>query len=195
MNTADFLFVGVGGQGIILASDVAADVGLAAGYDVRKSEIHGMSQRGGSVESFVRWGAEVASPIVEQGSVGFLVGFELLEAARWAGYLALDGVALLNRQRIPPPAVAAGKEPYPADDAVAAEFRRRTSRVRIVNGLEAANRLGNRNVVSVVLLGALSRELAVAPEIWRQAIAGRVPARFRDLNRQAFEAGREARWA
>ena len=151
-----------------------------------------MSQRGGSVESFVRWGSAVSSPIAERGAVGFVVGFELLEAARWADYVAAGGVVILNRQRISPLSVAGGKEPYPSEAEIVERFRTRTPNVRMVDGLDIANRLGNPNVVSVVLLGALSRELAVAPELWQEAVAGRVPVRFRELNRRAFEAGRSS---
>jgi indolepyruvate ferredoxin oxidoreductase beta subunit len=186
----DFLFVGVGGQGIILASDVLADVGIAAGYDVRKSEIHGMSQRGGSVDSFVRWGRDLASPIAERGAVDILVGFELLEAARWADYVARGGTAILNRQRIPPLAVAGGECAYPSDEEIAGLYCARGASVQMVNALDKAKELGNPNAVSVVLLGVLSLALEVPTGQWLESIAGRVPVRFRDLNERAFWSGR-----
>ncbi|MBI5956253.1 MAG: indolepyruvate oxidoreductase subunit beta [Chloroflexi bacterium] len=118
MDKVDFLMVGVGGQGIILASDVVAQTGLALGYDVKKSEIHGMSQRGGSVESHVRWGQRVCSPLAPMGQVDYLVAFEVRAGARWAGYLRPGGVAVLNMQRILPLAVASGTMSYPDDQAV-----------------------------------------------------------------------------
>lgn len=186
----DFLLVGVGGQGIILASDVLADVGIAAGLDVRKSEIHGMSQRGGSVESFVRWGHNLASPIAERGGVDFVVGFELLESARWAGYIAPQGTAILNRQRIPPLAVAGGGRAYPSDEEITSLFSARRASVQLVDALGQAVALGNANVVNVVLLGVLSLALEVPAEKWLSSIAGRVPGRFRVLNERAFWSGR-----
>lgn len=187
----DFLFVGVGGQGIILASDILADVGLAAGLDVRKSEIHGMSQRGGSVESFVRWGRDLASPIAERGAVDFVVGFELLESARWAGFIASGGMAILNRQRIPPLTVACGEQAYPLEEEIVTLYRDRGARVQMVSALERATELGNANVVSVVLLGVLSLALDVPTVHWLKCIAGRVPVRFHDVNERAFWSGRE----
>jgi indolepyruvate ferredoxin oxidoreductase beta subunit len=187
----DFLFVGVGGQGIVLASDVVAALGLAIGYDVKKSEIHGMSQRGGSVESFVRWGDTVASPVAERGRVDLLVGFELLEAARWANFLRPGGVAILNRQRIPPLSVAGGQAVYPSEDAVAELYRSRTDCAHLVDGLGIAQGLGSPNIVSVVLLGVLSRELDVPAEAWLDVVRVRVPLRFRELNERAFWAGRQ----
>lgn len=185
----DFLFVGVGGQGIILASDIVAALGLSAGYDVKKSEIHGMSQRGGSVESFVRWGRNVASPIVERGQVDYLISFELLEAARWADFLAPNGVVVLNRQHVTPLAVAGGEMEYPAEQAVVDLFPA-AARIHLIDGLGAAQALGNPNTVNVVLLGLLSRAMDVPVETWQTVIADRVPQRFRDLNQQAFLAGR-----
>jgi indolepyruvate ferredoxin oxidoreductase beta subunit len=186
----DFLFVGVGGQGIILASDIVAELGVSAGYDVKKSEIHGMSQRGGSVESFVRWGRRVASPISERGKVDYLISFEMLETARWASFLATDGVAILSCQRIPPLAVAGGEMDYPQDQAVVALFPA-AARVHVVDGLGAAQALGNPNTVNVVLLGLLSRTMDVPVETWQSVIAERVPQLFRELNQRAFLAGRD----
>jgi indolepyruvate ferredoxin oxidoreductase beta subunit len=185
----DFLFVGVGGQGIILASDIVAALGVCAGYDVKKSEIHGMSQRGGSVESFVRWGRNVASPISERGTVDYLISFELLETARWADFLAPKGVAILNRQRIAPLAVAGGGMLYPEEQAIVALFPA-SAEVHMSDGLGAARLLGNPNTVNVVLLGLLSRTMDVPVETWQSVIAERVPQRSRELNESAFLAGR-----
>jgi indolepyruvate ferredoxin oxidoreductase, beta subunit len=186
----DFLFVGVGGQGIILASDILAELGLSAGYDVKKSEIHGMSQRGGSVESFVRWGTCIGSPIVERGAVNYLISFELLEAARWADFLAPDGVVILNRQHVTPLAVASGGMRYPEERAVVDLFPA-TSSVRVVDALGAALAVGNANAVNVVLLGLLSHAMDIPVEMWQAVIDDRVPPRFRELNQRAFLAGRD----
>jgi len=190
MKKQDFLFVGVGGQGIILASDVVAAVGLRAGYDVKKSEIHGMAQRGGSVESYVRWGDKVYSPLAERGTVDYLIAFELLEAARWADRLAPGGVAILNTMKMPPLAVASGTMAYPPEEAIVAAYRSRTDRIRLVDALTQAQKLGSAAVLNVVLLGVLSRELDIAPEIWQEVIEERVPKRAVEINRQAFWAGR-----
>ncbi len=148
-----------------------------------------MSQRGGSVESFVRWGRSVASPIVERGQVDYLISFELLEAARWAGFLAPNGVVVLNRQHITPLAVTGGEMDYPEEQAVVDLFPA-TAKIQVVNALGAALALGNPNTVNVVLLGALSREMGVLVDKWQSAIADRVPQRFRELNQRAFLAGR-----
>ncbi len=198
MNKMDFLVVGVGGQGTILASDVLALVGLALGYDVKKSEVHGMSQRGGSVESHVRWGDRVYSPLAEAGTVDYLISFEVLETARWANYLRPDGVAIINDQRIQPLAaqprldwVSTGQAVYPSDDALLAAFRARTERVYLLPCLAVAQALGNARVTNIVLLGALSRLMDMDPAPWLQVIESRVPARFVDLNRRAFARGRE----
>jgi indolepyruvate ferredoxin oxidoreductase, beta subunit len=193
LRKRDFLFVGVGGQGIILASDVVAELGLRAGYDVKKSEIHGMSQRGGSVESFVRWGDRVRSPIAEAGTVDYLVCFELLEAARSIQFLAPGGVAVLNRQRILPLAVAGGGMAYPTEGSVVALLAARGATIRVVDAMAIALELGNPAVVNVVLLGELSKELDIEETRWLEIIAGRVPERFGALNQRAFLAGRASR--
>lgn len=190
MKKQDFLFVGVGGQGIILASDIVAMVGLRVGYDVKKSEIHGMAQRGGSVESYVRWGDRVYSPLAERGTVDYLIAFELLEAARWVDRLAPGGVAILNNQKMPPLAVASGAMAYPSEETIVAAYRSRTDKIRLVEALTAAQKLGNPAVLNIVLLGVLSKELDVAQEIWQEVIEERVPKRALEINRQAFLAGR-----
>ncbi len=191
MNKVDFLIVGVGGQGTILASDVLALVGLALGYDVKKSEVHGMSQRGGSVESHVRWGRLVHSPLAEAGTVDYLISFEVLETARWANYLRPDGTVLINEQRIQPLAVSVGEAEYPTTEALLAALHTRTRNVYLLPCLAVAQELGNARVTNMVLLGALSQLMDADPAPWLQVIEARVPARFLDLNRRAFSRGRE----
>ena len=191
MRELDFLLAGVGGQGTILAGDILAEVGLEAGYDVKKSEVHGMSQRGGGVESHVRWGREVQSPLVEKGTADYLLGFEMLEGARWAGFLSPGGEAIVNRYRIAPPTVSAGKEVYPPEEVLDAILRAHAPRVRWVDATDVARRLGHPALAGVVLLGVLSTRLDVGVETWLGVVRRLVPARFVDLNRQAFEAGRE----
>ena len=187
----DFLFAGVGGQGTILASDILAEVGLLSGYDVKKSEVHGMSQRGGAVESHVRWGEKVYSPLIEEGEPEFLLAFEMLEAARWAHFLAEKTVAIVNRQQVFPPAVNLGQAKYPTEAEVEQILKSSGAKVIWVEGAAKALELGNPALGGVVLLGALSMRLEEAADLWEKAIAGLVPEKFRELNLEAFRAGRK----
>jgi len=188
-KTVNFLFVGVGGQGILTASDIVAEVGLEAGYDAKKSEVHGFSQRGGMVESHVRWGEQVAAPLAEQGTIDYLIATELLEAARWIEWLRPGGSVLINYQRIPPLSVTVGDAVYPPAEDILAAVRAHTDRVAVVEGLAMAERLGNSRLANTVLLGALSRWLDVSPETWLAVIERRVPPKYAELNRQAFWEG------
>ena len=188
----NFLFVGVGGQGILTASDIAAEVGLEAGYDAKKSEVHGFSQRGGVVESHVRWGEAVAAPLAEKGTVDYLVATELLEAARWIDWLRPGGAVIVNNQHILPMSVTVGDAVYPSDEDILAAVHARTDDVLEVEGLATAERLGNPRLANTVLLGALSTRLSVAPETWLAVIERRVPPKYVELNREAFWEGRLA---
>ncbi|MGE5333154.1 MAG: indolepyruvate oxidoreductase subunit beta [Nitrososphaerota archaeon] len=196
----NFLLVGVGGQGTILASDILARVGLAAGYAVKQAEVHGMSQRGGSVTSHVRWGERVYSPLVGAGEVDILLAFEKLEALRYLPHLRSDALALINLETIVPITVSSLGLPYPDDDALRAAFASTVARAVYVDGPAIARRLGEPKVANAVLIGALSRLLEErtlpGPELtqamWIEALAGRVPPRSVDLNRRAFLAGRDA---
>lgn len=187
----DFLFAGVGGQGTILASDILTEVGLRCGYDVKKSEVHGMSQRGGAVESHVRWGEKVYSPLIEEGRADFLLGFEMLEAARWPHYLSPSSVALVNRFRLMPPAVNLGQAAYPEEGEIEEILKRAGARVVWVEGAARAQELGNLALAGVVLLGALSGYLAEPAETWQAVIEEMVPPKFKEQNVKAFWAGRE----
>lgn len=186
----NFLFVGVGGQGILTASDIAAGVGLEAGYDAKKSEVHGFSQRGGVVESHVRWGQLVAAPIAEKGTVDFLIALEILESARWIDWLRPGGAVFVNRQRIAPMTVTIGDAVYPAEEQVLKAVRVRTDDVTLVDGLGIAEGLGDARMTNTVLLGSLSARLAVEPETWLTVIERRVPPKYAEMNRRAFEEGR-----
>jgi len=188
----NFLFVGVGGQGILTASDIAAEVGLEASYDAKKSEVHGFSQRGGVVESHVRWGDQVAAPLAEKGTVDYLIATELLEAARWIAWLRPGGTVLINQQHISPMSVTVGNAVYPEDDEILAAVRARTDDVTMVEGLTTAERLGNIRLANTVLLGALSTRLDVPPETWLAVIERRVPPKYVASNREAFWEGRRA---
>lgn len=188
-NNYNFLFAGVGGQGTILASDILSEIGMRCGYDVKKSEVHGMSQRGGAVESHVRWGEKVNSPVIEEGSTDFLISFEALEAARWTHFVSAKTVALVNRHRIFPPSVNLGQAKYPGDQEI--EDALAGTKVVWVEGAEKAVELGNAALGGVVLLGVLSTFLPEPAEIWEKTIAELVPEKFRDLNVRAFQEGRQ----
>ena len=187
-----FLLAGVGGQGTILASNVLAEVALAAGFDVKKSEVHGMAQRGGSVNTHVRWNSErVYSPLVGLGEADFLLVFEEAEALRYAEYLKPGNTAVVNRQIIKPITVTSGGAHYPAEEELRSVYREITDRFYLVPGSAIAHELGNARVANVVLLGALASFLDVPDEAWLQVIEARVPPRYVELNRQAFFRGRE----
>lgn len=191
-NITNFLFAGVGGQGILTASDIAASVGLAAGYEAKKSEVHGFSQRGGVVESHVRWGSEVGAPTAEEGTVDFLVALEVMESGRWIHWLRPGGAVLINRQHIAPMTVTVGDGVYPRDEDVLELVRSRTEDVTLVDALTIAEDLGNSRMTNTVVLGALSTRLDVAPETWLSVIERRVPPKYAEPNRTAFLEGRRA---
>ncbi len=188
----NFLFVGVGGQGVLTASDIAAQVGLDLGLEAKKSEVHGFAQRGGVVESHVRWGERAGAPLAEQGTVDVLVGFELLEAVRWIEWLRPGGSVVVNRQKMAPMSVTVGNAVYPDEAAILEALRRRAARVVLVDGLGLAERSGTIRAVNSAILGALSALLETPPEVWEEAIVRRVPPRYAEANRIAFRLGREA---
>ena len=189
----NFLLAGVGGQGTILASNVLADVGLAVGLDVKKSEVHGMAQRGGSVNTHVRWNAtQVFSPLIGMGEADAVLVFERAEAVRYIEYLKPGGLAIVDSEAIRPITVTSGGALYPTDEEVEAVFRQATEHFCLVPGAEIARSAGNARAANIVLLGALSAFLDLPEETWLEVIAGRVPARYLELNRQAFLKGRQA---
>jgi indolepyruvate ferredoxin oxidoreductase beta subunit len=192
MAKTDFLLAGVGGQGTILASDVLAKVGLAVGQDVKKSEVHGMAQRGGSVTTSVRWNDRVYSPLIGPGEADFFLAFEKLEALRHIERLRPGGVVLVNDYAIPPLSVSSGDDEYPDDQRIGAVLSGVTPNYYLLAANDVAETLGNARVNNVVLLGALSYWLPDIPlPVWLEAIRNRVPPRFADLNEQAFIVGRE----
>jgi indolepyruvate ferredoxin oxidoreductase, beta subunit len=197
-ESINFLLAGVGGQGTILASDVLVNVGLAAGYQAKQAEVHGMSQRGGSVTSFVRWGRIVYSPLVGAGEVDVFLAFEKAEALRNLKQLRPGALALINLAAIEPVTVTSGGQVYPDDDTMRQKISQVTTKMIYVDGEAAATGLGNIKAANVVLLGALSalmeREGLTGSElpadVWLKVITERVPAKFVELNRQAFNLGR-----
>jgi indolepyruvate ferredoxin oxidoreductase beta subunit len=188
----DYLLAGVGGQGTILASRILAGAGLELGYDVKTAEVHGMAQRGGSVESHVRWGEKVHSPLVEYGMADYLIGFEMLEAARWLTYLNKNSVTLINRFRIPPPLVNLGKARYPSEKEIETLLRSRGGDVIWLDAADMAEEAGNPAMSGVVLLGALSSLVDSDQGIWLEVIKRLVPPRFVEMNQKAFVVGRGA---
>lgn len=190
MKPINFVLVGVGGQGILLAGDILCVVGMAMGYDVKKTDVHGMAQRGGSVLSHVRLAEQVFSPVVPDGAADFLLAFEKLEACRWVHYLHREGVAVVNNQAIPTLALAATSAVYPDDAQVLSILNAYARQVEMVSAGTLAEELGSQRVANVILLGVLSVYLDVPVEVWQDAIQGRVPPKARQLNLDAFEVGR-----
>ncbi|RPI84139.1 MAG: indolepyruvate ferredoxin oxidoreductase [Chloroflexi bacterium] len=196
----NFLLAGVGGQGTILASDVLVNAGLAAGYQAKQAEVHGMSQRGGSVTSHVRWGKTVFSPLIGAGEVDVLLAFEKAEALRNLNQLRHGALALINAEAILPVTVTSGGQTYPQDEQLKTAFSQITDQAVYVDGVKLAKDTGSVKAANVVLLGALSAlmessgltgsELPV--EKWLDIVSQRVPAKWVELNRKAFLAGREA---
>ncbi len=192
MKNIDFLLAGVGGQGTILASNILGQVGLKLGYDVKKAEVHGMAMRGGMVDNHVRWGEKVYSPLVFKGKVDYLVGFEMLEAARWPAYMSSNAIVIVNNYRINPPSVNMGKASYPPKDEIASLLTAKGERLIWVDATDIAYNLGNAAAAGVVLLGSLSTFLDGSEEEWMEEIADLVPPKFLELNKQAFVEGRRA---
>ena len=198
MKDVNFLLVGVGGQGTLLASNVLAQVGVRAGFDVKKAEVHGMAQRGGSVSSHVRWGQKVHSPLIGQGEVDYLVAFEKLEALRYVNMLRPGGTAIVGEMRIPPLSVSSGDDVYPNDEEVRRILGQATDDVHaphsyFVPSLRLAEEAGNGRAHNIVVLGVLSNFVAqVPPDIWLEVIAERVPKKYIEVNRRAFLAGKLA---
>jgi indolepyruvate ferredoxin oxidoreductase beta subunit len=188
-RVTNILLVGVGGQGILLASEVLSETFMLAGYDVKKSEIHGMSQRGGSVVSHVRYGQEVFSPLVPEGEGDILFGFELMETCRYLPLLKKGGAVVVNDLEISPPSVLMGQETYP--QGLAEKIRERFPDCLLVDGQGLAREAGNLRAANTVLLGAVSRRLDISEMYWMQALEKMVPAKALEVNRKAFQLGRE----
>ena len=186
----DFLLAGVGGQGVLTASDIVCEVGLAIGLDAKKSEVHGFSQRGGVVDSHVRWAETVYSPLAEKGAVDVLLAFETLEAARWIGFIKRGGLVIVNTQKLTPMSVMTAGAVYPTDDAISAALRQVTEQVQFVDGQAKSEQLGNTRLANTVLIGALSAHLDIDPAVWLSVIERRVPRKYIEANRFAFWAGR-----
>jgi indolepyruvate ferredoxin oxidoreductase beta subunit len=192
MAITNVLIVGVGGQGVLLAGTLLSKIALDAGLDVKQSEVHGMSQRGGSVSSHVRFGERVYSSLIEDGTVDVLLAFEKLEALRYGHTIRKKkGVALVNDQRIDPSPVAIGAAEYP-EDRIFPELEERAGKVVKVDGLGLAKEAGFAGAVNVVLLGAASGFLPFTDEQWAETIRSTVKEKYVDINLRAFELGKGA---
>ncbi len=190
MKTMNVSLVGVGGQGILLTSDILAKTAALAGLDVKKSEIHGMAQRGGSVISQVRFGEKICSPIIADGTSDLLVSFERLEALRWRHLLALGGRVLVNDLNLTPITVSSGQQPAVTD--LDARLKAEYPGALYVDALTIAQRIGNPRAMNMVLAGAISLLTPFGDDVWAQAMRERIPANMLDVNMKAFTAGRSA---
>lgn len=188
--TRNVMIVGVGGQGSLLASKLLGKLLLNEGYDVKVSEVHGMSQRGGSVVTYVRFGEKVYSPIIDKGEADFIVSFEQLEAARYLEYLKKDGRIVTNTQQIDPMPVITGAMQYPEN--LIGKLQAKGVAVDAMDCLALAEQAGSSKAVNIVLMGRLSKYFDMSVEKWEKAIEECVPAKFLELNKKAFRLGREA---
>ncbi len=186
--TKNIMIVGVGGQGSLLASKLLGHLLLTEGYDVKVSEVHGMSQRGGSVVTYVRFGEKVYSPIIDKGQADFIVSFEKLEAARYVEYLKPDGRIVVNTQEIDPMPVITGTAVYPGD--LVSKLEALGIGVDAMDCLALAEQAGSAKAVNIVLMGRLSKYFDIPTEKWERAIEECVPAKFLELNKKAFALGR-----
>ncbi len=187
--TKSIMIVGVGGQGTLLASKIMGRVLMQQGYDVKLSEVHGMSQRGGSVVTYVKYGEKVYSPIIDLGEADFILSFEALEAARWLAYLKDGGTLITNNAQIWPMPVITGAAKYPENIIEKVSVK---ANVVAIDALALAAEAGSAKAVNIVLLGVLSRVSDIPEAQWLDAIEKTVPAKFIELNKKAFALGRKA---
>ena len=190
METKNIMIVGVGGQGSLLASKMLGHLLLSQGYDVKVSEVHGMSQRGGSVVTYVRYGDRVYSPVIDQGEADFIVSFELLEAARWLPWLKKDGQVVTNIQQMDPMPVITGVAEYP--EQLVEKMRAAGAKVDAMDCVALAQEAGSVKAVNIVLMGRLSHYFDLPDAVWQEAIEACVPPKFLELNKKAFELGKNA---
>lgn len=190
METKSIMIVGVGGQGTLLASRILGSVLGTAGYEVKVSEVHGMSQRGGSVVTYIRYGEKVYSPVIEKGQADMIVSFEQLEAARYVSYLKKGGTIITNTQKISPMPVITGAAEYP--DGIIDKIKAMGINIIAVDALSAAEKAGSARAVNVVLMGVLSKVLpGIELDAWKKAVENCVPAKVIEINEKAFDLGRD----
>ena len=186
METKSIMIVGVGGQGTLLASRILGNTVINEGYDVKVSEVHGMSQRGGSVVTYVKYGEEVFSPIIDRGEADIILAFEMLEAYRALPYLKKGGKLIVNTQEIDPMPVITGAMQYPEN--IADKLSEKVD-VTLVDALSLAEKAGNFKAVNVVLIGVMAKSTDIPYEKWIETIKTTVPEKFLDVNLKAFESG------
>jgi indolepyruvate ferredoxin oxidoreductase beta subunit len=189
MTNKNIMIVGVGGQGTLLASRILGNALLSCGYDVRVSEVHGMSQRGGSVVTYVKFGDKVYSPVICRGEADIILSFEQLEAARWLPYLKKDGIIITNTQKINPMPVVTGQALYP--DNLTDKIKAKGVRILAVDAMSLAREAGNEKAVNVILLGIMTAHLGIPPETIEETIRTTVPAKYLEANIKAYELGRK----
>lgn len=190
METKSIMIVGVGGQGSLLASRIIGNVLLEQGYDVKLSEVHGMSQRGGSVVTYVKYGDKVYSPVVQKGEADIIISFEQLEAARYVEFLKEGGHIVTSTQSIDPMPVITGAAVYPED--IIGKLRAKNIDVTAVDALTLAEQAGTAKASNVVLMGVVSKKMDFDRSVWEKALEACVPAKFLELNKKAFELGEQA---
>ena len=190
METKNIMIVGVGGQGSLLASKLLGKLLLTRGYDIKVSEVHGLGQRGGSVVTYVRFGDKVYSPIIDKGEADYIVSFELLEASRYTEYLKPGGKIITNIQQINPMPVIIGAAEYPSD--LVNKMQSAGIQVDAFDALTLAEQAGSSKAVNIVLMGHLSRNFGFTLDEWMDAIEKSVPPKFLELNKKAFQLGRDA---
>ena len=188
-HTTNILLAGVGGQGVILASDIMCEVFLEAGYDVKKSEVHGMAMRGGVVTSHFRFGKKVYSPLIKQGEVDILFAFEQLEGLRWLNHLRPNGRILMNDHKVNPPVVNLGEMEY--TKGIPEIIKSKFKEFYLVKGTQIALEMGDARAANVVLLGAISKFFEVGEDLWLNTILKYLPAKVHELNKKAFSTGRD----
>ena len=187
MKTTNVMIVGVGGQGSLLASKLLGRLLIDEGYDVKVSEVHGMSQRGGSVVTYVRFGEKVYSPIITEGEADFIISFEKLEAARYAKYLNKEGLIVVNTQQIDPMPVIIGAAEYPVD--VLDELKAKGLKVEALDALSLAEQAGSSKAVNIVLMGNVAKKFGISYDKWITAIENTVAPKFVEMNKKAFDLG------
>lgn len=188
METKSIMIVGVGGQGSLLASRIIGNVLLSQGYDVKVSEVHGMSQRGGSVVTYVKYGDKVFSPVIEKGEADIIVSFELLEAARWLSYLKKGGHLITSTQTLDPMPVITGNAQYPTD--ITEKIKALGINIIAADALSLAEQAGSAKASNVVLMGLIASKMSFDEDVWKKAIKECVPEKFLELNLKAFYLGK-----
>ncbi len=188
-GTTNVLIVGVGGQGVLLASEILCEVAKVLGLDAKKSEVHGMSQRGGVVTSHVRFGKKVHSPLIPDGGADVILAFEIAEGLRWASELKAGGTMIVNNQRIVPPIVSTGKFSYP--DELEKKIREKVEKTIIIDAFDIASELGNTRLVNTILLGVISNSIDLEEEKWLEVIERMAPKGTGEINKKAFLEGRK----